>query len=360
MKITMRAKMAMLALVLGTPFVARAQDPYEAAIQHALTAIYDLDDQAAQTALHEMETLRPDFPAPLVYRELLDSWHAADDPLNETLLSAFEKDADKAIAACMKWTQDHPADADGWRYLASAFGQRARFAEKIRFNHLAAARYGARTHKIVETAYALDKNDADILLGVGGAHYFGAHLPFTLRIFAFLLGIHGDREAGLKELTRAMKESRHSRVEAAIVLAGAYWTESDYEHFGNIIATVSQQHPKLLSVRAWQLEGSICSGKLAEPSVDQIIEQAPAGRGWKSLERGRIALAKGDIPGSTEFFAQAISSPDSNQSVKYLACKGMERATRKKHSDSMAGCSKVDAPDEIYARTFPTPGKCRH
>jgi len=349
-----------LGLALGVPFVARAQDPYEATIQHALTAIYSLDDQGAQTALQEMKRLRPDFPAPLVYQELLDSWHAADDPLNETLLSAFERDADTAIAACMKWTHDHPGDADGWRYLASALGQRTRFAEKIRFNHLAAARYGARTHKIVETAYALDKNDADILLGVGGAHYFGAHLPFALRIFAFLLGIHGDREAGLKELTRAMKESRHSRAEAAIALAGAYWTESDYEHFDNIIANVSQQYPKLVSVRAWQVEGSICSGKLNDPSLDQIIEQAPAGGGWKSLERGRIALAKGDLPASTEFFRQAISSTDSNESVRFLACKGMERATGKNHSDSMAGCPKLNAPDEIYARTFPTPGKCRH
>lgn len=211
------------------------------------------------------------------------------------------------------------------------------------------------------TAYALDRSDTDILLGVGGAHYFGAHLPLTLRIFARLLGIQGDRDAGLRELTRAMRESRHSRVEAAIVLAGAYWTENDYEHFRNTIAEASSNYPALLSVRAWEVEGLICSGKLFDPSVEEIIGGAPAGNGWKSFERGRIALAQGDMRRSTELFTQALSAPDSNLSIKFLACKGMERATGKR-SDGLAGtaCPKLDAPDEIYNRTFPIPGKCRH
>ncbi|HEY6250577.1 MAG TPA: hypothetical protein VI685_11505 [Candidatus Angelobacter sp.] len=360
MRLTLPARLAVLGVLLSAPFAAHGEDRYEAAVQRALGAMYSMDDQTAQAALHEMQTLRPDFPAPLVYQELLDAWRAAEDPLNEALTSRFEKDADKAIEACLKWTHDHAKDAEGWRYLASAYGQRARFAEKIRFSHFNAARYGLKTRKAVDTAYALDKSDADILVGVGGAHYFGAHLPFTLRMFAWLLGIHGDREAGLRELTRAMQESRHSRVEAAIVLAGAYWTENDYEHFRSTIAEVSSRYPELLSVRAWQVEGLICSDKLSDPSLDDTIDRAPAGNGWKWLERGRIALAQGDFHSSSEFFSQAISSPDSNLSVKFLACKGMERATHKKYSDSMAGCPRLNAPDEIYNRTFPTPGKCRH
>ena len=214
----------------------------------------------------------------------------------------------------------------------------------------------------MDNAPDLHNSDIDILLGVGGAHYFGAHLPFTLRIFAWLMGIHGDRDAGLRELTRAMKESRHSRVEAAIVLAGAYWTENDYEHFRTTIAGVASQYPQLLSVRAWQVEGLICSGKLSDPSLDDTIERAVAGKGWKSLEHGRVALAQGDWRKSAEYFSQALSAPDSNRSVKLLACKGLERSARKQHSNWVVpnGCGEVDGPEEIFSRTFPIPGKCRH
>lgn len=150
MRLTMLARLAALGVLLGSALAARCQDRYEAAIQRALTAIYTMDDQAAQAALSEMRTLRPDFPAPLVYQELLDAWQAAEDPLNESLITTFEKNADKAIEACLKWTHDHPQDAEGWRYLASAYGQRARFAEKIRFSHFAAARYGLKTRNAVE------------------------------------------------------------------------------------------------------------------------------------------------------------------------------------------------------------------
>lgn len=351
---------AAVLLLAGTP--ARAQaDRYEQEIQRALNGIYTADDQTARAALDEMETLRPDFPAPLVYRELLDSWQAADDPLNESLVRTFEEDADRAIAACLKWTHDHPKDADGWRYLVSAYGQRTRFAEKIQFKHASAAAYGRKTHKAVETAYTLDKNNADILLGVGGAHYFAAHLPFTLRLFAWFLGIRGDRAAGLRELTRARGESQHSRTEAAMVLAGAYWTESDYNSFQTTIAGVSSQYPKLLSVRAWQVEGWICSNQLSDPRIETLIQQTETAEGWKSLQHGRIALAQGDGHASAEFFSQALASPDANVSVKALACKGLELAGANRYAELVgSSCPKIAVPNEIYGRTFPTPGKCRH
>jgi len=351
---------AVTLLLARTPASAQV-DSYEEEIQLALRGIYTVDDQAARVALNKMETLRPDFPAPLVYAELLDSWRAADDPLNESLIRTFEEDADKAIAACLKWTRDHPKDADGWRYLASAYGQRARFAEKIQFKHSSAALYARKTRKAVDTAYSLDKNNADILLGVGGAHYFASHLPFTLRLFAWFIGIHGDRDAGLKELARAMKDSQHSRIEAATVLAGAYWTESDYDNFQNIIAGVSSQYPELLSVRAWRVEGWICSNQLSDPGIEPVIQHTETPEGWKALQRGRIALAQGDWSKSAELFSHALASLDANVSVRALACKGMEQAGRIQHSDFAVNvCPKVPAPDEIFSRTFPTPGKCRH
>src|SRR6516225_364072 len=91
-----------LALLLARSPASAQVDSYEEEIQRALTGIYSGDDEAARVALDKMATLRPDFPAPLVYTELLDSWRAADDPLNESLIQAFENDADKAIAACLR------------------------------------------------------------------------------------------------------------------------------------------------------------------------------------------------------------------------------------------------------------------
>src|SRR5215470_12745371 len=120
MKLAMVSKLALAGMLLGNSLAALAQDRYEAEIQRALTAIYSSNDQTAQAALREMETVRPGFPAPFVYHELLDAWLAADNPLNQDLLRTFDNDADKAVEACLKWTRDHPKDAEGWQYLASA------------------------------------------------------------------------------------------------------------------------------------------------------------------------------------------------------------------------------------------------
>lgn len=347
-----------LGLLLTGPCVHAQADDYEDQIQRVLQAIYTVDDPGADAALRDLEVMRPGFPAPLVYRELLDSWRAGDDPLNQALIKTFDADADKAIDASLKWTHDHPADAEGWRYLASAYGQRTRFAERVEFKHTNAARYGLKTRKAADTAYSLDKSNPDILVGVGGAHFFAAHLPYTLRFFAWLLGIHGDRNAGLRELTRATQEGKHSRVEGAMVLAGAYWTENDYNDFQSTVTDVASHYPRLLSVRTWQVEGWICSKQLSSPQIDDAIGQAEAGDAWKSLQRGRIALARGDSQRSIELFSQALLSPDANFSVKALACNGIERVGSNQRLNP--SCPKLSGSSELYSRTFPMPGKCRH
>src|SRR5215472_5195164 len=96
--------------------------PYEEAIQRALAAVYSGQYDLAEKEFAGMEQLQPGFPAPSVYRELLDSWRAADDPGNPELVSTFQRDSEIAISASRDWIAKHPQEPDGWRYLASAYG----------------------------------------------------------------------------------------------------------------------------------------------------------------------------------------------------------------------------------------------
>src|SRR5271154_5611212 len=103
----------------------------EANLQRALAAIYDLRDSETLQALGSIETARPGFPAPFVYRSLLAYWRAAADPGNTVLLDHFRTVSADAVRVSTAWTEKHPTDPEGWRYLASALGQRAQFAVAV-------------------------------------------------------------------------------------------------------------------------------------------------------------------------------------------------------------------------------------
>jgi hypothetical protein len=317
------------------------QDEYEKTIQSTLSGIYSQKYAQVELDLKKLEELRPDAPAPVVYRELMDSWKAEDDPGNDGFVRDFQRDSDAAIQSATNWTNTHPDDPEGWRYLASAYGQKSQFAATVLSSPWTAMRCGGKMHDAIVHAQAIEnsrgKPDPDTALGVGSFDYFTSKVPVVVKPIAYLFGFHGaGRDKGLEEIQTAMVHGPHSKIEAAMALAGAYYSEAQYQPSRKTLdEEILQAYPNLLSVRTWEIGGCICEGNLEE-GLNVIQRTEATSEAWKDFQRGRIALAKSSLNGKNEtyareaerLFSKAIQEADehSNRSIVTWAYMGRDMA----------------------------------
>lgn len=333
---------------------------YEDAIQQILTRIYQRDT-GATTAISNLRALCPEFPAPDVYQELYDAWQAVSDPGRDEVARTFEADVNRAVGACKKWLQQYPSDPAGWRYLASAYGQAAQFHVTVRPNSWKALQYGLKTRSAVERAQELGDQTSDLLLGIGAVDYFAAKMPWFVRPFAWLIVGRGNRETGLKELRESMETGKHTKVEAAIVLASAYYQEAEYSKFENTLASVLAKYPKLLPLEAWKINGFIC-----EADWTEAAKEASRSKGspiWVTFQKARIALAQQQyLLANTLFTAVIAAAGGGNKSLEAWAYAGRSISHQKMGmpdpQDSQTAHGLSPAAQALTKSIFLTPGKC--
>ena len=361
--------LAFSCLTLMNPGIGKAatDSRYEEAIQRALAAVYSGQYAVAEREFSGMEQLQPGFPAPSVYRELLDSWRAADDPGNSDLVATFQRDSAVAISACKDWIAKHPQAPDGWRYLASAYGQASQFAISVVPNPMDAAKFGHRMHGAVLKARSLETTEnrnPDTLLGLGAYDYYATRLPAYIRPVARLFGVSGDRQKGLSEIEEAMWHGWHLTIEAAMVRASAYWVEGQYGEVARTIEEhIADRYPALLPARALEISACICDGRLEE--ARGLVLRIPAPDYWRNFQLGRIELAKQNESGARNaiaFFNQSLKEPGANASILTWDYVGRDLALRQIgefHGEDWHQDKRI-APAAIpmAARYFKTPHQC--
>jgi tetratricopeptide (TPR) repeat protein len=266
-----------------------------------------------------------------------------------------------AIRASTAWTQLHPDDAEGWRYLASAFGQRSQFAISVIPNNWEVIHYGLKTRDAVNTAFSLDRSNIDVLVGVGAANFFAGNVPWYLRPIAFAFGVHGgNRDLGLRQMTEGMT-GQHSRIEGPMVLAAARYSEGSYAEFYKVITEhVTSIYPSLLPAATWAISGCICGGMLNE--AKNTAQHEVAGEGWRFLQLGRIALARNSPQDAVRDFSRAIETSGNNRSNLAWAYYGRSLALKLIDQPSSRDLQKARETSSgafrLAERLFRKPGTC--
>jgi hypothetical protein len=147
------------------------------------------------------------------------------------------------------------------------------------------------------------------------------------------------------------------RIEAAMVLAGAYWSEGNYGAFHDTLEIdIVQKYPMLLPVRTWEVSGLICDGKISEAT--SLVQTAETPHYWKEFQLGRIFLARGDNDDkriAAKHFDDAIATSPSHNSIEAWAYVGKAIATGTNPNSVPGAKSAV-----LWERLFRTPGQCPH
>ncbi len=226
----------LLALAISVPAAAQTgsilADPwFQDQARTGLRYLYDMDFGAADSVFAEITARYPDHPVGPYLQALLPWWAIQiepDDPSQDDVVFDAMEDV---LDACDRRLKKNPGDLDALFFESGAHALRGRLHADRR-NWFRAARDGQQALKALQEVRKRDPDNDDLYFGIGLFDYLADEVPRQHRIlrpFARLFP-KGDKDRGITELERAMRNGQFVSAEAAYALLQIHYIfEKDYQ-----------------------------------------------------------------------------------------------------------------------------------
>lgn len=325
----------------------------DALIRHGLKAAYNLEYSVANQDWDELIKLYPEHPAGFVYKAALVWWQALEDRQNKSLKAQYDILTKTAIEKGLAWIQKNPRDKMALAYLASAYGNAARFDVTITHSYLSALRNGKKGHKYIEMAHQLDKDFYDAYIGIGSYNYFTGALPAVIKPFAWLLGARGDKNEGLRQLLMAAEKGEYAQTEAKIVLLSVYITEKRWDDYQRQLESLVEEYPLNHVLYMWSAnhyngmrrwDAGIAEFTRIEKKLNvRDNPYAATSLGWLRFHLARIYFGKQDAGGALRELGEAeqASTAGSGLLAQVYLLKGNALDVLGRRNDAVAAYQKV-------------------
>ena len=215
-------------------------------LQTSIDQVYNLEFDKAEGTLAEVVRLRPDHPAGFFFQAMVQWWRILcnyDDASQDDL---FFRKLEIVIDMCDKRLDKNPDDITALFFKGGSVGFRGRLRAN-RGNWIGAANDGVVALPLVQKAYTLDPNNADVLLGMGIYNYYAEVIPDRYPIVKPLMIFFpsGDRKKGLAQLELATKNANYARVEAKYFLMQNYYLyEKNFARALEIARSLHASYPR--------------------------------------------------------------------------------------------------------------------
>jgi hypothetical protein len=234
-------------------------------IRAAMHASYDLRLQDSQQNTEALKQAYPDHPVGYLLAAERYWWLSQADPGNKQA----EKDyyaAQKVSAEVAEKAleQGKYARIELLSYLASSYGSLARFQVTRKRAYFSALRAGMKAVRYANEARQIDPDYYDVYTVLGAFNCFTSNIPAVIRPFGFLIGVHGDKETGLRQLNMAMEKSRYSRTEAKIVYYAVLLEDKRYPEAFQVLEQLAKDFPSNFVFYDWMAEWFQEQRKFAE------------------------------------------------------------------------------------------------
>jgi len=166
-----------------------------------------------------------------------------------------------------------PDDANALFAMALSLGMQADYASLIDKHQLDSLRMLREADKYAKRLLVIAPGAADAYLGLGTANYVIGSLPRLKRFFLGLVGIHGDKSAGIRQLEIAAERGHYLRPFAKILLAMAALREKKPEVARRQLKELVAEFP----------ENRLFASELAKLNVSPAATIAPQ---WRILLSG--------------------------------------------------------------------------
>jgi tetratricopeptide (TPR) repeat protein len=240
-------------------------------------------------------------------------WAEADQEASK----AFLESINHCIEVSQKRIKDGDTTGEGYLTLGGALGLYGRW-QATNQEWLGAYFKGKKAYKYLVKALEVNPQLLDANMGKGIFDYYVATLPSVVRVLAFL-GMGGDKNVGLKELTVAATQGIYSRTASTLFLVDIYSNAEGTPEKGlPLLESVRKDHPKSFFIHMVELIALYNAARIDDLKKEALAYQENIKNGLYGPE----AVAPGDFGlgmsyfrardwvEAEKYFRRAAESPD--------------------------------------------------
>ncbi|MEO8665575.1 MAG: hypothetical protein ABI462_08755 [Ignavibacteria bacterium] len=277
-------------LSCGNLFSQTSGDKFSKGIDH----IYHMQFDSAQLVFDEMIQSKPADPAGYFFLSMIDWWRINLNKENDSLDEKFFGELDKVIEIADERLDANEFDDNAMFYKGGALGYRG-LVRSLRESWLKAAEDGREALNLLQKAHDINKNNKDVIFGIGMYNYFAEYVPDAYPVVKPLMLIFpkGDKIKGLSQIKESSSDSKYTKSEAKYVLAYLNLVyEKNYaeaEYYSNIL---HEEYPENPIFAKYLYNSYVGQGKfdLALEGWKNILQNIDSGRaGYNNLNLKREA-----------------------------------------------------------------------
>ncbi len=210
----------------------------------------------------------------------------------------FTDAIDKALSIADARLAKNANDTAALQGRGIAYGLRANYNFLVRKAWRDALHDATEARKDCNRVTELDANNYDARLIQGVHDYVVGSLPWSWRMLGFLIGFHGDKEAGLETIETVAKRGNQNKVDAEVLLCALYRREGDPKKALPLLEDLERRFPRnhLLLFEQAQMYSQLGDKNKAIAAVQKMIEMKKAALpGFAGVSWEKIYFQLGNI-----------------------------------------------------------------
>ncbi|MDR5730371.1 MAG: hypothetical protein RB191_23435 [Terriglobia bacterium] len=272
-------------------------------VQAAYQHFYDLDYGTAQTLFGKIAAEHPTDPMAVdyvlnnaVFRELYrldlldttlyveDGFLSGKHPVTENLRATRQIQAlyQRALNLSNRRLAANPNDADALFARGFATSLETLYIGMVEKKYITALHMASASRRDDDAVLKVDPNYIDCYLIVGVHDYVMGGLAFPLKVLAGLVGIHGSKSRGIRELRWVGRQGIINSVSARTALAIFLRREAQYGKAIDVIDGLAHQYPHnfLFALEQANLMKDSGEGMRAVAAYQSLLQRATATGGY--------------------------------------------------------------------------------
>jgi tetratricopeptide (TPR) repeat protein len=150
----------------------------------------------------------------------------------------------KAMALADARLKQNPKDTAAMYASGIAFGLRSNYFWVVKKAWHDSLRDATAARKLHNRISELEPNNVDARLVQGLHDYIVGSLPLGYKMLGFLIGIHGDKEKGIRTVQDVAKNGKLNRVDAEVFLCALYRRENQSKLAVPLVQDLIRRYPR--------------------------------------------------------------------------------------------------------------------
>jgi len=204
----------------------------------------------------------------------------------------------KSMALCETRLKSNPNDTAAMYAMGIAYGLRSNYYWVVKKAWHDSLKDATAARKLHNRISALEPANVDARLVQGLHDYIVGSLPWHWRTLGFLIGIHGDKEKGIRTVQEVARSGKLNRIDAEIFLCALYRRENQPKQAIPLVKDLIRRYPRnfLLRLELAQMYSTGGDGAAGLETLQEVVRlketRAP---GFDRLPWEKIYYQQGSI-----------------------------------------------------------------